>query len=183
MTAIAAAKRMDAQEFLPWVETQEKGRCELYCGEIFAMAPEPAGQTAAKAQIWRALADAIARARVPCQAFVDGRGVRIDDRTVYEPDALVNCGAPAPADSLLAPAPVIVVEVLSPTTHGVDSSVMLTDYFRLSSVMHYLIVDLQHRLLLHYRRDGAKIALAVVDNGDLSFDPPGLSIKLDDIFA
>lgn len=183
MTATAAAKRMDAEEFLSWVVTQEKGRYELYGGEIFAMAPERAGHAAAKFNAARALADAVARAGVPCQAFVDGLGVRIDDRTVYEPDALVNCGEPVPPESLLAPAPMIVVEVLSPTTHGVDTSIKLTDYFRLSSVMHYLIVDLQHRLALHYRRDGALIVLAVVDKGDLVLDPPGLSIKLDDIFA
>lgn len=183
MIAIAAAKRMDAEKFLSWVETQAKGRFELYNGEIFAVAPERAGHAAAKANMWRALSDAIASAKAPCQAFVDGLGVRIDDKTVYEPDALVNCGEPVPQESLLAPSPVIVVQVLSPTSHGVDTSIKLTDYFRVLSVMHYLIVDLQHRLLLHYRRDGARIALSVVADGSLALDPPGFLVKLDEIFS
>lgn len=183
MNAIAGARRMNVGEFFRWVGTQKKGRYELYGGEIFSMAPKRAGHAAAKFNAARALSYAVARAGVPCQAFVYGLGVRIGDRTVYEPDALVNCGEPVPPESLLAPAPMIVVEVLSPTTHGVDTSIKPKDYFRLSSVMHYLIVDLQHRLLPHYRRDGAQVAFAVVDDGDLALASPGLLIKLDDIFA
>ena len=183
MTATAAIKRMGAEEFLSWVETYEGGRYELYHGEIFAMAPERARHVTAKFNMARALSNAITRAKTPCQAFVDGLGVQIDDQTVFQPDALVNCGDPAPLESLLAPAPMIVVDVLSPSSHGLDTNIKLTGYFRLASVMHYLIVDLQRRLILHYRRDGAQIALAVVRDGDIALDPPGLAIKLDDIFA
>ncbi|MFZ1109413.1 MAG: hypothetical protein WAN43_13860 [Rhodomicrobium sp.] len=59
---------------------------------------------------------AIAAANLPCRAFVDGLGVKIDDETVFEPDALVNCGPPMRRGSLIAPNQVIVVEVISPTS-------------------------------------------------------------------
>ena len=67
--------------------------------------------------------------------------VAIAEHTVYEPDVLVNCGAPVGADSLLAPAPVIVVEVITPTSRSLDTNGKLADYFRLESVNHYLVVD------------------------------------------
>ena len=45
--------------------------------------------------------------------------------TDYEPDAVVNCGPPIPDDAVAATNPVIVVEVLSPGTRGIDTGAKL----------------------------------------------------------
>ncbi len=70
-----------------------------------------------------------------CEAAPGGM-TEIDDDTDYEPDALVNCGAPIPDDAIAAPNPVVVVEVLSPYCLA-DTGAKLADYFRLPSVQHY----------------------------------------------
>lgn len=180
--AAPVKKPMTADEFLRWAEGAERRRSELFRGEIVAMAPERAEHGRAKAHIWRALADAIARANAGCEAFVDSLGVAVDEHTVYEPDVLVNCGAPVPRDSLLAPAPVIVVEVISPSSRSLDTNVKLSDYFRLHSVAHYLVVDTGRRLVLHYARRDGEIAVTFVKDGVIALDPPGLSLALADIF-
>lgn len=178
-----AQKHINAAEFLAWAQAQESGRYELFRGETFAMAPERAEHVAAKARIWRALADGIARIGAPCEAFVDGLGVKIDDHTVYEPDALVNCGAPIAADSLLAPSPVIIVEVISPSSRSFDKNSKLSDYFRLASVAHYLVVDLSRRLILHYRRQNDQIVVQIIKEGRITLDPPGLDVAVDEMIA
>jgi Uma2 family endonuclease len=175
-------KPMTAAEFLRWAEGSEQRRSELFRGEIVAMAPERAQHVRVKANIWRALSNAIADAKAECEAFVDGLGVAIDEHTVYEPDVLVNCGAAVGADSLLAPAPVIVVEVISPTSRSLDTNVKLADYFRLESVKHYLVVDTGRRLVLHYARRDGEVAVTFVREGVLALDPPGLTLALADIF-
>ena len=177
-----AAKRMSVVEFLDWSQNQERGRYELWRGEIVAMAPERAEHVTAKARVWRALSDAIARAGLPCEAFVDGLGVAIDGDTVYEPDALVNCGEKVAPQSLLAPAPAVIVEVISPSSRNLDKAVKLSGYFRLASLSHYLVVDLSSRLILHYRRQGEQIVVSFVKEGAIALDPPGLSIEIADIF-
>ena len=63
--------------------------------------------------------------------------MRIDDATAHEPDALVYCGPRLAPSSLEVPNPLIVVEVLSPSTRHVDAQ----GYFRLASVAHYLVID------------------------------------------
>ncbi len=176
-----AQKRINAAEFLDWAQSQEKGRYELFRGETFAMAPERAEHVAAKARIWRALADGVARVGAPCEAFVDGLGVKIDDHTVYEPDALINCGDPVAADSLLAPSPVVIVEVISPSSRSFDKNSKLSDYFRLASVAHYLVVDLSRRLILHYRRQADQIVVAIVKEGRIALDPPGIDVAVDEM--
>jgi Uma2 family endonuclease len=60
--------------------------------------------------------------------------VRIDDHTAYEPDALVYCDDNLAPDAMLIPNPIIVVEVLSPTTRHGDTSAKLIGYFKLPSV-------------------------------------------------
>jgi len=179
-----AIKRMTVPEFLAWAETQEKGRYELVRGEIVAMAPERAEHVRAKQRALRSLETAIARAGVGCEAFVDGLAIVVDDETSYEPDALVNCGERIADNTMVAPHPVIAVEVLSPSTRNLDKAIKLADYFRVASLAHYLIVDLGRRHVLHYRRqpDGA-IMVAIVKDGDLVFDPPGITVPVAGLFT
>ncbi len=174
----APPKRVSIPEFLSWAEKQE-GKFELYDGVIVAMAPERVGHVNAKFAVAAALKDAIKKAGAPCQAFVDGLGVRIDDWTSYIPDALVNCGERLPADAMLAPNPIIVVEVLSPSSQGQDRVRKLFNYFRLPSVAHYLTVDLEQRCIGHHWRgpDGTIVA-AIVSGDTLALDPPGLRLNL-----
>ena len=83
--------RMTADEFLVWAEAQPD-RYELVNGEVVLMAAERAGHVTAKGAMFRALADAVESGKLPCDAMVDGMAVRIDETTIYEPDALVRCG-------------------------------------------------------------------------------------------
>jgi Uma2 family endonuclease len=77
-----------------------------------------------------------------------------------------------------------VVEVLSPSTRAIDSGVKLTDYFRLPSLTHYLVVNIDARAVTHHRRDEAgNIATQIVRNGTLALDPPGIALKAEDFFA
>ena len=182
MTAAAAKDRMSVAEFLAWRETQPKARYELFRGEVVtAMAPERARHGRSKANAWRAIADSIARAGLPCEAFVDSIGVSIDAETFYQPDVVVNCGEAVAPDALCAPAPLVIVEALSTTTQRVDTSEKLQDYFRLPGLAHYLVVDLSRRVVLHYRRSGDGPALKIAGEGDLVLDPPGFAVAVADL--
>jgi Uma2 family endonuclease len=176
---------MSAEAFLEWAEAQDSGRYELVGGEIVAMAPERLEHTHVKFQVAKALESAIAAAKLPCRAFVDGASVKIDDATVFEPDALVNCGAPPSRGSLIAPNPVIVVEVISPSTAARDVGLKYAHYFRHPGVQHYLILFTENRLaLLHSRSEGETLKSRIARDGDrLTFDPPGIEVAVSDFFA
>jgi Uma2 family endonuclease len=174
---------MTVEEFLTWAEPQE-GRYELHNGEVVAMSPERAQHVEVKQNTFVALREAIRRAGLPCFAYVDGLAVRIDARTSFEPDALVVCGEKVPADAIAAANPIIVVEVLSPSTEYRDSAHKLADYFRVPSIEHYLIVDPVARLIVHHRRgDGAALETRIIATGTLRLDPPGMEIAVEDVFA
>ncbi len=114
----------------------------------------------------------------------DGMTVRVDETTAYEPDALVYCGAKLPPRAVEVPDPVIVVEVLSPSTRRVDASAKLAGYFRLPSVSHYLIVDPNKPVIInHARRSGDVIATRIVTDGTIALDPPGMNLRVSDIYG
>jgi Uma2 family endonuclease len=95
---------------------------------------------------------------------------------------VVNSGPPLPDDAIAASNPVIVVEVLSPSTEHIDPADKLADYFRLASVQHYLIVRVLRREVIHHRRSGEGIISRVINIGDIVLDPPGITIGLADIY-
>jgi Uma2 family endonuclease len=179
---VAAVKRMKVPEFVAWAERQPGGRYELVHGFPVAMAPQRAEHAETKALAFLALRAAILRARVACHAMPDGMSVRADDETVYEPDALVYCGPKVPGGTIFIERPVIVVEVISPSSEAVDTGDKLVGYFRVPSVAHYLIVHPQQRVVTHHvRAAGDLIETRIKADGDLRLDPPGLSLAVGEL--
>ena len=139
---------LSREEFYAWAAQQPRGRFERIGGRVVSMAPERAGHVRAKTAVWVALRDAIATRGVGCEAFGDGMTVSVDADTDYEPDALVDCGERMAEGALAAPNPVVVVEVVSPSSRAVDTGAKLTAYFRVPSIQHYLVLVTDRRLLL-----------------------------------
>lgn len=169
---------MNVEAFLAWAEDRP-GRYELLDGEIVAMAPARVRHAATKFAVQTALRAIDA----PCRMLPDGMSVRIDAQTVFEPDALVYCGARLPLEAVTVPEPVIVVEILSLGTRRVDTGRKLSGYVQVPSVRHDLIVDAERRTVIHHRRaDGDLIETRILAAGTLSLDPPGLSLPLAALF-
>lgn len=175
--------RMTVDEFLAWAEHQP-GRYELIDGEVFGMSPRRARHTRTKYRVQNALDRAIGEAGLSCEMLADGLTVQVDPDTAYEPDALVQCGDAIAEDAIVATHPVIVVEVLSPSTGYVDTGQKLEGYFRVPSVMHYLIVDPRKAVVIHHRRaSGELIETRIASAGALDLTPPGLRLTVTDFFA
>jgi Uma2 family endonuclease len=174
---------MDVDAFLAWADGRD-GRWELREGQPVMMAPERALHALTKYAAQKAIEGAVVRAGLPCRMFPDGMTVRITARNAYEPDALVVCPPPADLNTMEIPNPVIVVEVLSPSTAGDDHGVKLDGYFSLPSVMHYLILDADRRVMIHHRRGHAgAIETRVLREGVVVLDPPGFETKVAEFFA
>jgi Uma2 family endonuclease len=181
MTAVPKP-RMTVDQYLAWA-VKEPGRYELVDGSVFAMSPESIGHLQKKGAVYVALLTDIRARGLPCHALPDGATVRVDDATAYEPDAVVYCGAELAPSSLEVANPVIVVEVLSPSTRHIDISAKLAGYFRLPSVAHYLIVDPDKpRIVHHARGTGDTILTRIVTAGSISLDPPGIELAMEAIY-
>jgi Uma2 family endonuclease len=180
--ASLATSEMDVDAFLLWAEGRD-GRWELRDGQPVLMSPERAAHALTKYAAQESLKAGIKRAGLPCRMFPDGMTVRITARNAYEPDALVAC-PPPPLDAIEIPNPVVVVEVLSPSTAADDHGVKLDGYFSLPSVEHYLILDADRRVMIHHKRGHAgAIETRVLRDGAVRLDPPGIEAELAAFFV
>jgi Uma2 family endonuclease len=177
-----ALKHMTSDEFLRWAEGRE-GRWELHDGAPVMMSPERLAHIRTKGRAFSALEDAIRRARLPCEVFSDGVSVSIDANAIFEPDASVVCGLRRSDDTIVIDDPIIVVEVLSPSTAAVDHGRKLGGYFSLPSVHHYLILDPERRVVIHHKRgQGETIETRVLTSGVTRLDPPGFEVAVEALF-
>jgi Uma2 family endonuclease len=181
MTA-QSKRRMTVAEFLTWAAAQPRGRYELVRGEVVAMVPERARHNLVKTAVFRALDDAVRRSGLPCTTFTDGMTVVIDDEHSREPDAAIQCGVATDLDSMVLEAPLIVVEITSPSSERDDTGDKLVEYFSVPSIRHYLIVNPTKKVVVHHARDeSGGIATRVLSGGQLDIAPPGIKVPVSEL--
>ena len=180
--ANAAENDLDVDTFLRWAEGRQ-GRWELREGQPVLMSPERAAHALTKYAAQESLKAAIQRAGLPCRMFPDGMTVRIGARTAFEPDALVVCPSPLDLHTMEIPNPIVVVEVLSPSTAADDHGVKLDGYFSLPSVEHYLTINPDRRVMIHHKRGADAIETRILRDGLVRFDPPGLEAEIAAFFV
>jgi Uma2 family endonuclease len=182
---IALRRAMTVADYLAWVEAQgEVKRVELINGQVVAMSPELVVHNRTKGRVLAALQRALVKAGIEGEAFTDGLTVPIETHTAYEPDAMVRCGAPLPGSARTVSDPVVVVEVVSPTSAHTDTSAKLIGYFKLDSVRHYLVIDPETRTVTHHvRGDDGAVSARTLSEGTLRLDPPGLTVNIVELFG
>jgi Uma2 family endonuclease len=172
-----ALKLMTVDEFLAWDDGTDT-RHELADGVIRAMSP-PAGPHATVMANVIVVVHAALRARRPCRPQAEA-GVRIDDHTMWQADVAVTC-KPTARETL---DPLLVVEILSPSTRTHDLGRKLNDYKSVASVQEIWMVDSERRWLQLWRQDGDQWVAQDLVGGSV-FESPVLSttVELDDLYA
>ena len=180
--ATAPQTLLTVDEFLSCAHERE-GKWELEDGVAICMSPERLGHGRTTHAAVNALNASINRAGLSCEAVADSVAVRISARSVYQPDALVYCGPRLPSETLEISDPVVVIEVLSPSSGPRDQSVKLAGYFSKMSVIHYLILSPESRMVIHHKRgQGDLIETRILRDSSLRLDPPGLELPAQDLF-
>jgi Uma2 family endonuclease len=162
--AEAAERRWTVEEFLTWDDGTDR-RHELVDGRIVATAPP----SEAHATIVPNLAMVLHHQLQPGHRVLGEFGVRLEGRddTFYQFDLAVTC-APADASRRYVAEPILIVEVLSPSTQLHDRGRKLDDYRQLPSVKEILLVGSEQRRVQHWRRDGPRwIVEDLIGDADL----------------
>jgi Uma2 family endonuclease len=160
------------------------GKYELVDGVVISMSAERARHVLAKGDAYAAIRAAIKKSKLKCQVFTDGISVRTGKHSLREPDVAVQCGKTVDPDVMILDEPIVLVEVISPSSEFRDVHSKLVEYFSLPSVQHYIVVDQAKGLVFHNRRDGKnKVQTQFMHSGVLDLSPPGLKIKISDLLG
>jgi Uma2 family endonuclease len=135
-------------EYLAW-ESAQAGRNEFWRGEVFAMVGGKRGHGRVIANLMRHLGNHLDD--TPCQAFSENMKVQVSEEAVLYPDVFVTCDQTFTADQTVFTAPVLVVEVLSPSTQAYDRSKKFAIYRQLPSLREYALIDPDSRRVEVFR--------------------------------
>jgi Uma2 family endonuclease len=178
--AEAAEKLMTVTDFLTWDDGTDR-RYELVQGRVVAMAPVSPTHSIIASKIVGALESGL---KSPCYVGVEAGVVRPDrDDTFYEADVVVSCTALAPGMATI-PEPVVIVEVLSPSTLEHDRGRKTYDYCRIDSVREIVLVSSEQRHVVVWRRRGAKWEVEnLIGDAALELEAVGVTMAMAAIYA
>ncbi|HNO60405.1 MAG TPA: Uma2 family endonuclease [Plasticicumulans sp.] len=158
------ATRLSLAAFLDWEATQPE-RHEYVRGEVFAMTGASLNHNRVALNLHGLL-----RAHLrgsPCEVFASDVQVRVDAAdAVFYPDLVITCSADDRQQQRTLREPVLIVEVLSPSTAGYDLSAKFAHYRRLASLQEYVTIDPDAPLVQVFRRSPDGWTLHAAEAGD-----------------
>jgi Uma2 family endonuclease len=175
---------MTVDEYLK-LEESSNGRHEYVDGQLFAMTGATLAHNVICGNLFTKLRTHL-RDSV-CRAFINDMKVHVQvANSFYYPDVMVTC-EPLVAKSVMVASPVLIVEVLSPSTKQIDRREKLSAYRKLASLQEYLIVHQNKMLLeLHSKNaEGQWQTAKLSGSGELTFQSlPGspFQISLNEIY-
>lgn len=185
MSAGADRKTCTPAEYLQ-LERAAAYKSEYVNGQIVAMTGASRAHNLIGSNICRDLSLQLLDG--PCEAYVNDMRVKVSPTGLYTyADVVVACPPidleDDHLDTLLNP--VVIVEVLSPSTEAYDRGAKFAHYRRLESLKEYLLVAQDKIWLEHYARQGDRWILTEYSTPDavVSLDAIGCAIKLGRIYG
>jgi Uma2 family endonuclease len=155
-------------------------RYELFAGQIVAMAPASDIHGALVMRLGRRIGAAL---RPGCEVIAEA-GIVPPERadSWYQADLAVTCTGLTGRQFIAEP--ILIVEVLSPSTAATDRDRKLPDYRTISSLQDILVVSSTEPRIEHFRReqDGWKIH-DLRGEGTLRLQAFDLAFDLDELYA
>ncbi len=141
------------QEYVA-LEAESQERFEFYNGDVTAMA----GGSKVHNNIAFNIASFLKNRFNPkgCDVFQEGIKVAIESDNVYMyPDVVVSCDVTDKEDPYFVPNPLIIVEVLSPSTETADRSKKFHIYRKIKSLRYYLLVSQEQPMIEVFSRQNS----------------------------
>lgn len=166
------------EEFDRWHARQPE-RWEFIAGVPVMMAPASLAHTIIKSNIGRHLGNKLAGS--PCRVFVEGGQVKSHQLSAI-PDVVVACG-PVDLASSTVEEPMVIVEVLSPSSERDDTGRKWQGYCLIPALRHFLVVPQEERFVtLHTRTGPASFDESFHQEGAIRLDAIDVSLTLDEIY-
>ena len=174
-----ALEGMTLDTFLDWDDGTDC-RYELIAGRPVAMARPNEKHATLVASITIALGNRLSE---KCRVLTEA-GVVLSSRndSYYQADIAVSC-SPLGPDSRWTTDPVVLIEVLSPSTRAHDRSTKLPDYRDVPSVQEIVLVSSDSRRVEHWhRQDGGWHVRDLIGDAELRLDSIGVSVPFETIY-
>jgi Uma2 family endonuclease len=176
-TKISLEDYLDGEEF-------SQIKREYINGEVYAMAGASERHHRISLNLTKRLDDHLENS--PCQVFMAEMKLKADTKTFYYPDVFVACDR-NPESAFYREEPILIVEVVSPSTRQTDRREKLRIYQQIPTVREYIIIeqDKMH-LEIHRRQSDGHWITYFYNESDLDerieFQSVDLALSLEEIY-
>lgn len=129
--------KISVEEYLDG-ENSAQIKHEFVAGEVYAMAGASEKHHRICANLFIELDSHLENST--CDAFITDMKLKVDENIFYYPDVFVACDE-KPESEYYREFPVLVIEVVSPSTRQIDRREKLRAYQQMPSVREYVIVE------------------------------------------
>ena len=170
-------RRYTVEEYFAF-EEQSEVKHEFFDGEVFAMAGADVSHNLLGLNFATSFRQAL-RGR-PCKVLMEGVQLAVQEGRHYTyPDVMITCDPDDQRAKRILHAPVLLIEVLSPSTAEYDRGRKFNQYKQLPSLQHYLLVSQTSWLVEWYRREANDIwSFTPLFEADDALVIPDLNINL-----
>lgn len=173
-------RRFTVDEYL-MLERAAEVRSELIDGRIIAMTGASRAHNLVAGNAAGALRDGLRDG--PCEVYQSDMRVRVADTGLFAyPDVVVACPPITWVDERqdMLESPILLIEVLSPSTAAYDRGEKFMRYQRIAQLEHYLLVAQDRCRVEHFRRQEAGWSIQLQESLEdvLALDAIGLEISL-----
>ena len=185
MSALPIEHIWPADKYLAW-ESEQLTKFELIDNHIVAMSGASRSHSIVTVNISSSLN--LRLRKEPCEVYVADMRVQVKQQATYTyPDVVVVCGQPrfrADAKPSTLQNPMLIFEVLSPSTEDIDRNRKFSQYLQLPSLEGYFLVSQDEPRVESYTRqsDGWLYQDHVGLDAKLRIDAIGVSLSLEDIY-
>ncbi len=156
MSTLTAQTYLTPEEYLTW-ERKQPFKNEYHNGQIIAMSGASRWHNRITVDTTVQLSNQLMESE--CEVFAGEMRVRTSpEGSYFYPDVIVVCGVPRfeddTFDTLLNP--IVVVEVLSPSTAAFDRGEKFEHYKQLASLQEYILISQDSVRVEHYQCEGAQ---------------------------
>jgi Uma2 family endonuclease len=171
-----AIRRMTLEEFLWWDDGTDT-KYELIDGFPVAMAPPAEAHRILAVRLVSQIEAKLAAQR-PCNAQIEP-GVLRPDRadSYYIPDIAVTCRPNEPGRQAMVD-PILIVEILSPSTERSDRRLKLPAYQTMESVREVLLIDADSYHAEVYRRENSHWGIELVRGAEATLVLASIDLRI-----
>jgi Uma2 family endonuclease len=184
--ATIPARHLTVEEYLD-IDRSSERPSEFHDGEMFPIEAAAINHGRIQGNVYAAMRQRFAN--TDCEAFLSSLRVEIPSFKRYTyPDLMVACGklelGDKHRDTLLNP--IVLFEILSPSTAGYDRGEKLFLYQSIASLREYILISQDQVLIERYRRQNDRQwlyeAISSID-AELTLDSAGCAVPLREIYA
>ncbi len=176
------SSRIGPDEYLDWEKSSDH-KHEYSAGEVFAVSGASAVHVKIALNVASMLLSHLRGG--PCETYMADMKVRVAaTQSFYYPDVFVTCDERDLPNDFFKEYPVLIVEVLSPSTAAFDRGMKFAHYQNSPSLKEYVLIDTEGQRVDCFRRgEGVEWVLhPYLAGGEVRFESVDLLCSMDQVY-